>query len=429
MPLQDRGPKGFDMSQASITGQSRQNPAIAFNPLQDGYFDDPYAHYAELREKDPVHLSMLGMPICFGFEDIRRVLTDGTTSMNKSRANEAAGLPPLDDDGELFSTAVIAIDAPDHTRIRRLMMTRSFTPRKVNALSDQIAADVDRLVGDVERRWQETGEPVDLVSTFAFPLPFKVISDLIGMPERDHQQVREWAGAFSAVTDPASGPEKVAAARVAYSAIRDYVTGEVLPWKRTHPADDLLSGLLVACDDGELTQQELVDQVCLLYVAGHETTVSLIANSILNLLRNRSQLERLRSGPEVLTAAIEELNRFDSAIQFGWRYTLSDLMIRDTVIPPGQMILLCLGSANRDPSHFGEDADCLVLDRPNAHEALSFGAGSHFCLGNALARREATMAIGKFFERFPNAELTGPPQWNTQITFRGLRSLEVALSS
>ena len=126
----------------------------------------------------------------------------------------------------------------------------------------------------------------------------------------------------------------------------------MLPWKRANPTDDLLSGLLVASDDGELSEQELLDQVSLLYVAGHETTVSLIGNSILNLLRHRPQLELLQNTPDLLTNAIEELNRFDSAIQFNWRYTLSDLTVGGTVIPPGQMILLCLGSANRDPDSF-----------------------------------------------------------------------------
>jgi cytochrome P450 len=410
------------------TAESADVP-IFFNPLQEGYFDDPYAHYAELREHDPVHQSLAGLPICFAYDDIRQVLIDGTTSMNIATVKSINGDLPGADNPPMFPKAVISIDAPDHTRIRRLMMSRSFTPRKVHAFSDWITAEVDQLLDNMERQWADAHEPLDLIANFAFPLPFKVISDIIGMPTHDHRQVRDWSQAISSGTDPASGPEKLAAAHAAYVALSEYVSHEVLPWKRANPTEDLLSGLLVASDDGELSEQELLDQVSLLYVAGHETTVSLIGNSILNLLRYRPQLELLQNTPDLLTNAIEELNRFDSAIQFNWRYTLSDLTVGGTVIPPGQMILLCLGSANRDSTHFGEDADELDLTRSNANEAMSFGAGAHFCLGNALARKEAAIAIGRFFERFPKAAFVGQPLWKSQITFRGLSRLDVALSS
>jgi cytochrome P450 len=419
----------IDTSEQQGSTEPTSETPLFFNPLQPGYYDDPYAHYAELREHDPVHMSPMGMPICFAFDDIRGVLTDNALSMDLDRVQAAGGTLQAFSEARLFPTAVLGLDPPDHTRIRRLMMTRSFTPRKIQALSEWITSEVDRLLDDMERQWAATKEPLDLVANFAFPLPFKVISDLIGMPDHDHKQVREWAGAISAATDPASGPDKVAAAYAAYVALSEHVTQEVLPAKRAHPADDLLSGLLEAQDRNELSAQELVDQVSLLYVAGHETTVSLIGNSILNLLRDRPQLERLQENPDLLTNAVEELNRFDSAIQFAWRYTLSDFSVRDTVIGPGQMILLSLGSANRDETHFGSNAHELDLTRANASEALSFGAGIHFCLGNALARREAAIAIGRFFQRFPTATFDAQPQWKSQITFRSLERLDVALTS
>jgi cytochrome P450 len=421
-------PQSNSSEQASAAGSVGEAP-IFFNPLQEGYFDDPYAHYAELREHDPVHLSPAGLVICFSYDDIRQVLVDPTTSMDLVKAQGVRGNPPGAGGTRLFPTGIINIDAPDHTRLRRLMMSKSFSPRKVQALSVRIAGEVDHLLDHIERQWVETGQPVDLISNFAFPLPFKVISDILGMPIRDERQVRDWAGAISSAIDPMSGPKKVAAARHAYAAISDYVAREVLPWKRSNPGDDLLSGLLAACDDHQLSEQELLDQVSLLYVAGHETTVNLIGNSIFNLLRYHAQLERLQDNPDLLTNAVEELNRFDSAIQFGWRYTLSDFSVGGKVIQPGRMILLCIGSANRDTTRFGERAEELDLARSNAAEALSFGAGSHFCLGNALARREATIAIGRFIDRFPKAEFTGPPNWSSKITFRGLDRLDVALSS
>lgn len=414
--------------QPGTTAPSGEMP-LFFNPLKEGYFDDPYAHYAELREHDPVHMSPMGMPVCFAFDDIRAVLLDNTLSMDLDRVQAAGGTLPALSQARLFPTAVLGLDPPDHTRIRRLMMRRSFTPRKIEALSESITDEVDRLLDKMERQWADTQEPLDLIANFAFPLPFKVISDLIGMPSHDEKQVREWAGAVSAATDPASGPDKVAAAHAAYVALSEHVTKKVLPGKRANPADDLLSGLLEARDRDELSEQELLDQVCLLYVAGHETTVNLISNSVLNLLRYRPQLERLQENPDLLTNAVEELNRFDSAIQFAWRFTLTDFKVRDTVIGPGQMILLCVGSANRDETHFGSNAHELDLTRANANEALSFGAGIHFCLGNALARREAAIAIGRFFQRFPTAAFDGQPQWNSQITFRAMSRLDVALTS
>jgi len=413
----------------SLTGSVDEVP-LFFNPLQEGFFDNPYAHYAELREHDPVHQSPMGVPICFGYDDIRRVLTDTTVmSMDLNKVKQIGGSVSGLSEGGLFPTALLGLDDPDHSRIRRLMMSRSFTPRKVNALSDWITSEVDRLLDDIERQWRDTQEPVDLISSFAFPLPFKVISDIIGMPPQDHQLVRNWAQAISAATDPSASPDAVAAAHDAYIGLSEYVTDDVLPWKRANPTDDLLTGLLAACDEGQLSEQELLDQVCLLYVAGHETTVSLIANSILNLLDHRGQLELLQSDPNLLTNAIEELNRFDSAIQFAWRYTLSDFTVGATPITPGQMILLCIGSANRDPKHFGPTAGQLDLTRANASEAMSFGAGNHFCLGNALARREGAIAIGRFFERFPQATLAERPQWLPKITFRALNRLDVAVNS
>jgi cytochrome P450 len=247
------------------------------------------------------------------------------------------------------------------------------------------------------------------------------------MPETDNAQVRAWAQAITEASVGATG-DGMDHAKSAYDALADYVTSEVLPWKRGHPGDDLLSVLLAAeADDGSLSRQELLDQVTLLYVAGHETTSGLIGNGVLNLLRHRAQLERLQGEPALLPNAIEELNRFDSAIQFTWRYALQDVPVGDDVLGPGEMVLLGLGSANRDPARFGDDAEALDLARESARDALSFGAGAHFCLGAALARREGALAIGALVERFPRMELAGPAAWNPRVTFRALRTLPVAL--
>ena len=199
------------------------NIPLFFNPLQEGYFDNPYAHYAELREQDPVHQSLAGLPICFAYDDIRQVLIDGTTSMNISTVKELSDSVP-GGTGRRCSPQErrSASTRPITPASDSLMMSRSFTPRKVHAFSDWITSEVDELLDDVgAAKWNESGiEPIDLIAEFAFPLPFKVISDIIGMPTQDHQQVRDSAQAISAATDPAAGPEKTAAAHAAYVALQ-----------------------------------------------------------------------------------------------------------------------------------------------------------------------------------------------------------------
>ena len=308
-------------------------------------------------------------------------------------------------------------------------MAKAFTPRRMDVLSTWIEAEVDRLLTELDARWQAEGEPVDLIDDFAFPLPFRVISEILGMPDGDDRQIRSWAHDVTSATDPIMVTrEQRKKSAAAIRGITDYVTEEVLPWKRTHMGEDLLSEMLTALDDGAVASQtELLDQVTLLYMAGHETTVGLIGNAIYNLLRHRAQLERLRADASLVPNAIEELNRYDSPVQFAWRYTVDDMTIGDTVIAPGTMTFLCVGSANRDPAHFGSDAGELDITRANAGELLSFGGGIHFCLGAALARREATLAVSELFRRFPDLEVAEEPTWQHRITFRTLHHLVTAL--
>jgi cytochrome P450 len=329
----------------------------------------------------------------------------------------------------VFPYGLINLDPPAHPRVRRIM-SKIFTPRKMEALASTIAADVAGILDAMEDEARDSGEPVDVVARLAFPLPFKVISDILGMPDSDQaDQVRAWA---QAVTESSlsAGRGQLRHAVEAYQAICSYVTDEVIPWKRRNPADDLLSILITANDDGEsLTADELLDQVTLLYVAGHETTSGLIGNGVLSLLRHRSQLELLQRDPDLMGNAIEELNRFESAIQFTWRYPVDDFKVGNVELAAGEMILLGLGSANRDPEHFGANAGTVDIRRENAHDAVSFGAGPHFCIGAALARREGALAIGALIDRFPDLELGGEPVWNPRVTFRALQHLPLVLGS
>jgi len=210
-------------------------------------------------------------------------------------------------------------------------------------------------------------------------------------------------------------------------AMRDHVRG-VIEAKRTAPADDLLTALIAAEDNGDvLSIEELSSQVGLLFIAGHETTVNLIGNGVLALLRNPDQLAQLRDDTTVDENAIEELLRYDPPVQMSRRITLADLEVGGCTIEAGRFVGLGLASANRDRSHFGDDADELDLSRPNANEHISFGGGIHHCLGAALARIEGQIAITTFVRRFPDMALAGEPVWNGRINLRGMERLPVTL--
>jgi cytochrome P450 len=375
-----------------------------------------------------VHVDDRGVVFCFGYDDVRAVLRDADrTTMERARSlagvpgGRSRAAPPT------FPLALINRDPPDHTRLRRLF-SRAFTPRHIDALAASMGRQVDALLETLERDQRDTGEPVDLVAGLAFPLPFRVISEMLGMPDADDARIRNLARAVSGASDPVVANEQVATAVAAYRELSELVSTEVLPWKRRHPADDLLSLLLAAEADGTLTPDELLDNVTLLYVAGHETTSGLIGNAVLNLLRHPRELERLQADPSLLPNAIEELNRYESSIQLAWRYVVQDLSVRDVVIPRGAMVFVCVASANRDVEHFGETADRVDLTRADAKDGLSFGSGIHFCLGAPLARTEATIVLGKLLRRFPALELAAVPRWNQRVTFRSLDQLCVSLA-
>ena len=269
---------------------------------------------------------------------------------------------------------------------------------------------------------------MDVVADLAYPLPFTVICELLGMPEGERDQIREASHTLAGTLDPIISPTDIEDALAASDLIQDYVR-EVVAWKREHPADDLLSALIGAEEEGDkLSERELLDQVVLLYIAGHETTVNLIGNGTLALLRHGAAYEALGADPGLAVNAVEELLRYDSPVQFSRRITLSDLELGGRHIEAGSFVLTCLGSANHDPDRWGADADDLSLARQGAAQHLSFGSGVHHCLGAALARLEAQAALSALARRFPAAELADDgPAWNGRIVLRGLDRLPVSL--
>jgi cytochrome P450 len=415
-------------SEASGTGYL----PVMLNPFEPGYFDDPYTQYAAVRESDPVHLSPIGMVMLFRYEDVHRVLRDPSLSVEEHNARPLAStLEPdlqamLDERRGGGSNSMLNLDPPDHHRLRRLV-SKVFTPRTVEELHPRVQQLVDGHLDDVVARG--TGE-MDLIADLAFPLPFVVISDMLGIPEgRDRNQLREWSGAIVKTFDPILTREETLAAFDAADNMVAFVE-ETIEWKRANPDDDLLTALIAAEDEGDrLSADELIEQVMLLYIAGHETTVNLVGNGTLALLRQRAQLELLQRDPSLDANLPDELLRFDSPVQMSRRITLQPYEVDGRVIEPGTFLMTCLGSANRDPAKWGDSADRVDLRRADSNQHMAFGGGFHSCLGAHLARLEGRIAIGTLVRRFPNVELaTDTPEWNGRIVLRGLTRLPLAVS-
>jgi cytochrome P450 len=261
-----------------------------------------------------VHQSPFGPWTLLGYDDVLHILRDPELSVEEGNANLDLRNPVFDDllgdRPQRGQRGILNIDPPDHTRLRRLV-SKAFTPNMVRGLRPRVQELVDGLLAEMAGAAE-----VDLIRDLAFPLPFAVISELLGMPDSNRAQLREWSHTMTATLDPIVTVEQARAAIEASDHMLEHVLA-ALAWKREHPADDLLSALIAAEDDGDvLSEDELLDQVVLLYIAGHETTVNLIGNGTYALLRNRAELERWQADPSLDTNAVEELLRFDSPVQF-----------------------------------------------------------------------------------------------------------------
>jgi cytochrome P450 len=402
---------------------------VTLDPFAPGFADNPYAQFRALREADPIHLTLTGAYALTRYDDVVRVLRDPDLSVERRDDDTLALLPPdvkarMDaQERRGGNRAILNIDPPDHHRIRRLV-SKVFTPGAV----EQMRTAVERLVAEALDAVAPAGE-MDVIADLAFPLPFTVISEMLGMPEgRSRLELREWSGALVKTFDPIVTAEEWHAALDAGENMGAYVQ-EVIAAKRADPDDRLLSALVAIEDEGDqLTNDELVDNVILLFVAGHETTVNLIGNGVLALLRNRRELERLRADPDFDGNAVEELLRFESPVQASARIVRQPFDIDGHRFGPGDVLLTLLGAANHDPEHFGPDADVLDVGRANARDHVSFGGGYHHCLGAFLARLEGGVAVPTLLRRFPALEIaTDAPAWNGRMVLRGLESLPVTL--
>jgi pimeloyl-[acyl-carrier protein] synthase len=391
----------------------------AFNPMDPEFLADPYPTYHRLRDEDPVHHSPLDFWVLTRYEDVAVVLRDPRfikePLVSVVAARFGVTVPPG------VGLSMLDRDPPDHTRLRSLV-SKAFTPRVVEGLRPRVQTIVDDLI----TRAEAVGS-MDLIEEFAYPIPVNVICEMLGVPVEDHERFKGWSldiarGLDSVWLPPESEiPKRSGAAR---HAIGDYMR-ELIAERRASPRGDLLSALIAAEEAGDkLSEDELIATCILLLIAGHETTVNLIGNGTLALLRHPEELRRLRETPGLITSAVEELLRYDGPVQRTARITSTEVTIGGRTIAKGEMVMPFIGAADRDPSQF-PSPDRLDLGRTdNRH--IAFGWGIHFCLGAPLARLEGQIAIDTLVRRLPGLALVDDePEYRQSLTLRGLKALPV----
>ncbi|GLW90884.1 cytochrome P450 family protein [Actinokineospora globicatena] len=388
------------------------------------FFQDPHRVYADLRRTGPVRRVVLPRGVrgwlVTRYADAKAVLSDPRISKDYVQAGvllERNREPdsPRPEFGQDLQAHMLNTDPPDHTRLRKLV-NKAFTVRGVGHLRPRI----ERITSDLLDAVADLDE-VDLIPALAFPVPMTVICELLGVPEADREAFHGWT---TTLLSTASTALEITEAGVSAG---KYVL-ELIESKRSAPGDDLLTALVEAREGGDrLSENELLSMTFLLLLAGHETTVNLIANGVLSLLQSPAQAAALRENPALLPRAVEELLRYESPVNMATlRYTKEPVEVAGVEIPADEFVVVALSSANRDATAF-TDPDALDIERDlNTH--LAFGHGIHYCVGAPLARMEGEVAIGTLLTRFPNLSLAPTPlRWRESTVVRSLHSLPVRL--
>ena len=395
---------------------------VSFNPFDPDFRIDPYSAYRRLRTEDPVHRSPLGALVLSRYADCVAVLRDRRWSSDFQNAVQTGFEPDLDLLGD--ARPFLFLDPPDHTRLRGLV-SKAFTPRVVEGLRPRIQEILDDLLDKVAGNGL-----MELIQDVAYPFPVAVISEMLGVPPDDHKTFKGWSQdlARSLDPEPVPSPDTLNRLRTALDSFDDYFL-RLIAERRKSPREDLLSSLIEAEEKGDrLTEAELLATCRLLLVAGHETTVNLIGNGMLALLRHPDQLRMLRDDLSLAASAVEEVLRYDPPVQLTGRIALEDMEIAGATVPKGHSVVLLLGAANRDPDRFPDPERFDITRNDDNH--LAFGFGIHFCIGAPLARLEGQIALGTLVRRFDALELrTEAPEYKENIVLRGLRSLPVAFSA
>jgi len=422
------------MSKAN-TSNNKSEKVVSAQSLRFNLFDskfnvNPYPTYHRLREEDPVHRYLIGGDwILTRYADVKAVLKSGCVrtddrpksiqERNKYLLHKEKNLDIL---AYTTSRFLFYMNPPDHTRLRGLV-GKGFSSIVVERMRPHIQEIVDELLDKVRHKGS-----MDIVAELASPLSVSVISKLLGIPKEAQQQLHQWTNVLSRILDPLVSLKEYEAMNQATEEIQEYLR-TLIAEREKEPQEDFISNLIAAKDQSDrLSQKELLAICTLLFGAGEETTGNTIGNGMLALLQHPNQMEQLKREPTMIQSAVEEVIRYDSAIQMLTRIATDNLEIGNQTIKAGEKIVLCLGAANRDPAQF-PNPDELNINREQNHH-LAFADGIHYCLGAALARVETQVAINTLIQTFPDLKLASNKlEWKKSIVIRGLKSLSVSFTN
>ncbi|MBV8929718.1 MAG: cytochrome P450 [Mycobacteriaceae bacterium] len=384
---------------------------------------NPYPLYNAIRERGPLVVPGANLTVFSSFGDCDEVLRHPSSASDRLKSTIAQRAIAAGEQPRPFGTpGFLFLDPPDHTRLRKLV-SKAFAPKVIKALEADIAVLVDALLDEIAGQ-----DCFDVVADLAHPLPVAVICRLLGVPIEDEPKFSHASALLAQALDPfitfaGELPEGFEERMEAGLWLREYLR-ELIERRRGQPGDDLMSGLIHVEESGDqLTEDEIIATCNLLLIAGHETTVNLIANAILAMLRHPPQWTMVADDPQRAALVAEETLRYDPPVQLMGRIAAEDMTIGDTTVMKGDSMMLFLAAAHHDPSANDRPGD-FDPDRKNLRH-LAFGHGPHFCLGAPLARLEAAIALSKVTARFPAARIDGEPQYKPNVTLRGLSTLAV----
>jgi len=382
------------------------------------FIDNPYPHYARLRERDPVHAMEGGGVLLTRYDDALAVYRDARASSDKKiEFKPKFGDSPL---YEHHTTSLVFSDPPLHTRVRRLI-TGALSQRAIARMESDVAALVTRLLDRIAEKSE-----IDFIEEFAAQIPIEVIGNLLDVPRAERGPLRGWSLAILSGLEPAPTPEMLERGN---RAVREFIAYlEILIGERRRkPGDyesDVLTRLILGEKDGErLTESELCHNCIFMLNAGHETTTNLIGNGMWLLLAHPAEMARLRAEAALVPSAVEEMLRCEGPIQLNNRRLTAPMALGGKDLPAGTSITIAIGAANRDPAQFPDPDRFDAARDPNRH--VAFGQGAHACSGMNVARMEGRVAFSRLLARFPRIELAGAPERDRRVRFRGFRRLPV----